>query len=124
MKAVYFVRSEKSDFHIHAGSYVRGVYIPEEQVTLVRETVGTFGGTISAVIDRPQFQEDIRQVLELANGTAEVQRGNVSYSHIREFECESGAVKKLIHDAKAERELRARVESGIEDLILKQGSGE
>ncbi len=119
MKVFYFERKEESEIHIHAGSYAKGVYIPDEKVILVKEFHGTFGEGDYTVIDKPEILDEINQAI---NGT--FQKNNVSYKRIKGFKLKNEKIiKELIQDAQSERELRKKVTSGIEGL-LKKCSGE
>ena len=121
MRAVYFERNAESDFHIHAGSYVTGVYFPEENIILYREQHGSFGGQTYSILDDSKTLEEVKSAISERSGKIPRVEG-VTYSGIRKFECESSEIKRLIQNARIEKGLREVVNSGIEAL-LKQGSG-
>jgi hypothetical protein len=113
MRAIYFERNARSPIHIHAGSHIKGVYIPYENVILYREQHGTFGGSTYSLTDR---QELLNEMQPLLNGVTPNVKG-VTYSEIKEFEYNGTKVKELIQNARLERELKGKVESGLDALL-------
>lgn len=113
MRAIYFERAEESPIHIHAGSYIRGVYIPDERVVLLREQHGTFGGHTTSYADNKEFLDEIQPLSEGGFPNRE----GVTYSRIKEFEYDETKLKELIQNAKLERELKNKVESGIDAFL-------
>jgi len=104
MRAVYFERREKSFFHIHAGSFVKGVYIPDKDVILYKESHGTFGGHTSSILEEGENLDAIKDVLK--KKSMEINIDGVVYSNIREFECNEAKTKELIE--KTRREIRSK----------------
>jgi hypothetical protein len=113
MRAIYFERYATSPVHIHAGSYTKGVYIPDENVVLFKEQQGTFGGEISSFTDRPDFLDEMQPLLQGRTPNVD----GVTYSKIKELEYDGTRLKNLIQDARLERELRDKVTSGIDALL-------
>jgi len=112
MKAIYFEREARSPVHIHAGSCMAGLYVPDEKVILFKEQYGTFGGHTSSFTDRPEFLNEVQMLLK-----RRLNIPGVTYSKIKEIEYDEGKLKKLIQDARLEKDLRDKVESGIEALF-------
>lgn len=117
MKIFFFKRDQMSKFLAHADSYIEGVYVPEENVILVREKQGPFGCYTYAVLDKPLLLPEIKR--ELSGETQNTE--GVIYSKIREFEGDTATIRKIIQLSRVENELKAKVDSGIEGL-LNQGS--
>jgi hypothetical protein len=113
MRAIYFERNARSPIHIHAGSHTNGVYIPDENVILYREQHGTFGGSTSSFTDRQELLDEIQPLLNGAIPNVE----GVTYSGTKEFEYDGTKVKELIQNARLERELKGKVESGLDALL-------
>ena len=115
MRAIYFERNAKSDFHIHAGSYTKGVYIPDEKLVLFREQHGSFGGHTASFTDRKELLDEMSPLLEGRTPNVD----GVTYSGIKVLEYDGARLKELIQNARLGRELRDKVESGI-DALLKE----
>ena len=113
MRAIYFERNARSLIHIHAGSQTKGVYIPDESVILYREQRGTFGGITYSFTDRQKLLDEMQLLLNGATPNVE----GVTYSGIKEFEYDGTKVKELIQNARLERELKGKVESGLDALL-------
>ena len=113
MRVIYFQRSAPSSFHIHAGSYIKGVYIPDENVILYKEQHGTFGGNTSSFTDGQEILDEIQPLLSGASPNVE----GVTYSRVKEFEYDGTILKELIQNARLERELRDKFESGLATLL-------
>ena len=113
MRAIYFKRNAKSPMHIHAGSYTNGVYIPDERVVLFKEQHGTFGGHTASFTDRQELLDEMQPLLEGRTPNVE----GVTYSGIKELEYDGTRLKELIQNARLERELKGKVESGLDALL-------
>ena len=119
MKVVYFERTEISPIHIHAGSYARVFYVPDEDVLLFAERHGTFGGTQFSLTANESSLDEARAI---ARGEIPNLDG-VAYSNIREFDYEDSRLRALIQDARLKAELEPKVQSGIEGLLKHVGEG-
>ena len=113
MKVIYFKRKAKSPIHIHAGSYASIFYIPDEEIILFKEQLGTFGKNEYSLTDKAEILEEAKVIAE--GRIPDVQA--VSFSDIKEFEYESSRLRELIQNARLKTDLETKVKSGIEDLL-------
>ena len=118
MRVIYFRRDERW-FHIHAGSYAACLYVPEENVILYKEQLGTFGGIYYSLTNNPKLLEEAKSIAEGRIPKKE----RVTFSDIKEFEYDSSKIWELIKKARIKKRLETEVKCGIEEL-LKQVDGE
>lgn len=115
MKLVYFERTTKIGFHVHAGSYVKGIYIPDENVILFKDRLGTFGGTFYSISEGTEFIDEVKAVLK----GEKPQGKGITYSDVKEFECSISleTMRQLVKDAKQTNKLRTKIGFGIDNLL-------
>ena len=112
MRVIHFER-DKEGLHLHGGSYVQGFYIPDKKLILFSERQGTFGEDICSFTDNPALLDELQPLLQGEIPTTD----GVTYSRIKEFEYDEERLSELIQDAQTEKELRAKLKSGIEALL-------
>lgn len=111
MKVIYYHRQARSGFHIHAYSSADIFYIPEENLILFREQLGSFGGRDYSITDK-------RELLDEANSVMQGSRvEGIEISHMKEFQYADAKIKQLVREAKLKSELETKVRSGIEELL-------
>ena len=113
MKVIYYNRKARSPFHIHAGSYASFFYVPDENIILYKEQLGTFGRNEYSLTDRAKILKEAKVIAE--GRIPDVQA--VSFFDIKEFEYESFKLRELIQNARLKTELETKVKFGIEDLL-------
>lgn len=115
MKIIYYHRYAKSGFHIHAFSSANMFFIPDENVILVKEQIGTFGGQVYSISENPEI---LKEAHEISKGKIPKVE-NVTIADIEEFEFNDQKLNELIQNAKLKSEVEIKVEKGIEMLLEK-----
>lgn len=107
----------ENPIHIHAGSYADCFYIPDENVVLYRQRIGTFGGKDYSLTDKREILDEARAIEK----NEPLGKANIAFSNVKEFEYDDSKIKELISNAESKSELEKKVQSGIEDLLGEVG---
>ena len=125
---IKFSRIEASPMHLHAGIFTDGMYIPDEDIILYRETVGSFGLPHYGVSDSKSILDELEKIL---GGTVQEEDGcyvvqerkegkyphlstpRVTYRDVLEIKIDASYLESLIHDAWENETLNKSVKSRI-----------
>jgi hypothetical protein len=112
MKTVYYKRYAGSDFHVHAFSSAECFYIPNENVVLGIEQLGSFGRINYYLTDRAEILEEAKVIEQGKIPLIE----NITFFNIKKFEVDNSKIRELIIEARLKKELEEKVKLGIESL--------
>jgi len=115
LKVIYYYRHAKSGYHIHAFSSADMFFIPDENVILAKEKIGSFGGLTYTISEKPEILNEANDIAKSIIPKIE----SVTFSDIKEFNYDDQKLHELIQNAKLQKELEIKVENGIEMLLEK-----
>ena len=64
MKVISYKRYARAPFHIHAGSSARCMFVPDKNVIICAETLGSFGSTKYYVVRKKELLDEARAIQE------------------------------------------------------------
>lgn len=111
MKVIYYHRTARSGFHIHAFSSADMFYIPGKKIILCKEQHGSFGSQDYSLTKRKELLDEVKSVMQGSKIEG------IEIRNLKEFEYEDRKIEQLIQDASLKSELEAKVKSGIEKLF-------
>lgn len=113
MKIYYAKRFTYASFHIHAGSVADMFYIPQMNIAIGQETIGTFGSS-------SMFLTDVDYILKegecLKLGQIPETEG-CSFKNIKEFEWNDWEITDLVEKLKQYKKLKTETEETIKKLL-------
>lgn len=118
MRVLHYKRVVSSGWHIHAFSSAICCYVPDRNVVLYREQLGSFGGeVISITADDHMLREARIMNKEIAN---EKISSDVKISDVQAGELDDKFVDQAIEIMRTEKDLRERITKMSETLLPKE----
>lgn len=114
MEVIYYKRTARSTYHVHAGSKAVCLYVPSRDVVLVRELLGSFGNVDYYAVTRKEVLEEARMV---SDGDTKDLDPSISVSEMSRSDIDDKTVEEVIQKSLQKSELQEQVENGIENLI-------
>lgn len=112
MKIIYYKRTLRSTFHIHAGEVARCFFVPTEKIVVYLAQHGSFGGTSVSFTTEPRMLDEAEALA--AGKLFDVE--NVEFSAVKELEVDNYAIQSLLDDARAKIVLEERVRQSVDKL--------